>query len=112
MRMWNVDPSIMCRKHLLGEHLELHMFMGCIKKGKSIDGYIKKGLVELDNIIPRHDELAKEMINRGYKHNSRMPPVVINPLYLRFHDNGYIENKKSLEELLSRCRECRERANL
>lgn len=25
MRMWMVDPTIMCRQHLLGEHYELHV---------------------------------------------------------------------------------------
>ena len=36
MRMWLVPPSHMCRKHLLGEHVELHMLLGTLKKGKSI----------------------------------------------------------------------------
>jgi hypothetical protein len=25
--MWMVDPRIMCRNHLLGEHAEIHMFV-------------------------------------------------------------------------------------
>lgn len=25
--MWGVDPSAMCRNHLLGEHVEMHMFV-------------------------------------------------------------------------------------
>lgn len=33
MRMWLVPPSHMCRKHLLGEHVELHMLLGTLKKG-------------------------------------------------------------------------------
>jgi hypothetical protein len=31
MRMWMVNPRIMCGNHLLGEHLETHMFYGIIK---------------------------------------------------------------------------------
>ena len=35
MRMWNVDVTKMCNKHLLGEHVEMHMFVGIIIKGTS-----------------------------------------------------------------------------
>ena len=54
MRMWMVNPEILCRKHLLGEHVELHMLVGWIIKGKSIQGYldtvnIKKSLDDLSN---------------------------------------------------------------
>ena len=30
MRMWGVDPKQMCRQHLLGEHVELHMQAGAV----------------------------------------------------------------------------------
>lgn len=36
MRMWMVPPELMCRQHLLGEHVELHMFVGAINKGTSV----------------------------------------------------------------------------
>lgn len=42
MRMWKVNPKNMCRQHLLGEHVECHMFVGAILKGISLSGYIKK----------------------------------------------------------------------
>jgi hypothetical protein len=32
--MWMVDPRLVCSKHLLGEHVELHMFVGCLLKRK------------------------------------------------------------------------------
>lgn len=70
MRMWMVNPKKMCRKHLLGEHVELHMFVGTIKKGISIQGYIDNGLVNPRMIKKRHKELVKEMERRGYNHNS------------------------------------------
>ena len=40
MRMWMVDPKKMCRKHLLGEHVEIHMMVGTLLKGRSIDGFL------------------------------------------------------------------------
>lgn len=70
MRMWMTDPRLMCTKHLLGEHLEIHMFLGSIKKNIKLDGYIKKGLVDVNMLIPRHDELVAEMTRRGYRHKS------------------------------------------
>ena len=105
MRQWNTDPKVMCTKHLNGEHVEHHMFVGTINKGKSIKGYIEKGLVEVHKIKERHDELARE-INRRAKlkgsggHNSELP---------NFNSwvEGYVDSNKSLEELRNRCSECR-----
>jgi len=70
MRLWLVNPKIMCRKHLLGEHLECHMFVGTLNKGISVEGYVSKGLLETSKLKERHDALAYEIISRGYKHNS------------------------------------------
>lgn len=102
MRMWNVDPSLLCRKHMLGEHLEMHMLNGCIKKGTSLKGYIEKGLVEVQNIKKRHDELASEMIKRGYNHKTH---------FLEFScwDAGYVNVEQNIEELKRRCPKCKER---
>ena len=62
MRMWLVTPKLMCDKHLLGEHVEMHMFVGCLLKGKSIQGYIDKGLVDVSLLTARHGALVKEML--------------------------------------------------
>lgn len=43
MRQWLVDPRCLCDKHLLGEHVEHHMFIGTLRKNKSIQGYLDKG---------------------------------------------------------------------
>ena len=39
-----VDPKFLCQKHLCGEHLECHMFLGTLKKNKKVDGYLKNNL--------------------------------------------------------------------
>ena len=70
MRMWMVDPRVMCRQHLLGEHVEIHMFVGAISRGKSVKGYLEKGLLEVHNMYARHEELMEEMKRRGYNHSS------------------------------------------
>jgi len=91
----------MCDQHLRGEHVEMHMFVGCIRLGKSIAGYLHKGLVEIDKLQQRHDELAKEMKRRGNRHAS--------PL-LDFSwdgENGRVDVPASYRELLRRCEKCR-----
>jgi hypothetical protein len=103
MRMWNVSPELMCRKHLLGEHAEMHMFLGVLSLGKRLDGYISSGLVEIHNIKRRHDELAQEMVRREYCHNS---PINDPSLFARV---GFVEAERSYEELQSRYAECRRR---
>jgi len=61
MRMWMVNPKIMCRQHLLGEHVEIHMFVGTLSRGKSVKGYLEKGLLEVHNLYWRHEELVEEI---------------------------------------------------
>ena len=35
-----VSPATMCRKHLLGEHVEIHMAVASLRLGKSVDGFL------------------------------------------------------------------------
>lgn len=99
MRMWMVDPKLMCRQHLLGEHVELHMLVGTIRKGKNIDGYVDNGLIEVQNIRSRHEELTEEMEARGYKHKSPL-------LEFEEFEAGEVDRKRSKLELANRCRRC------
>ena len=106
MRMWNVPVEQMCRKHLMGEHVETHMFVGTMNAAKSLKGYIDKGLIEVDLLESRHEELAKEIERRGYNHNS---PLIISPLVLvQYEGLGKVDSQNSLDELARRCEECAE----
>lgn len=100
MRMWNIKPEIMCNKHLLGEHYELHMFIGCINKSKNLNGYLNKGLLETHNLRKRHKEIAKEMKRRGFNHFSALS-------YYKIKKLGKINKKKNLRELRERCLDCK-----
>lgn len=106
MRQWMVDPRIMCRKHLLGEHVEHHMFIGAINKGISVAGYLRDNLLEPESLYTRHAELVKEMESRGYNHKSPLPDHI--PLA---PDASIVKINKyaSLVDLLIRCPECRSR---
>ncbi|MEM4605902.1 MAG: pyrimidine dimer DNA glycosylase/endonuclease V [Candidatus Pacearchaeota archaeon] len=108
--MWMVNPSILCKKHLLGEHLETHMFLGSLKKKIKMNGYIENNLLEPKKLKERHDELAIEMKKRGYNHTSDLKFEEKILEYLDEKVKNYIIDKKaSLEEILRRCNECRKR---
>ncbi len=99
-----VDPRILCRQHLLGEHAEIHMFIGAISRGKSIKGYLEKGLLEVHSLHNRHERLVREMKLRGYRHNSD-----IDEMWRQAERSGYIDKDRSFEQLINRCSRCRER---
>lgn len=106
MRMWLVDPRIMCRQHLLGEHVELHMLIGSLRKGTSVQGYIDDGLVDLLQIKSRHDELVVEMKRRGYNHKSPTKAYKTQ-VRKRYHRNtGSVDTVANVRELARRCDEC------
>ncbi len=105
MRMWGVPPQCLCRKHLLGEHVELHMFVGAINKNKSMKGFIEKNLVDILQIPTRHDILVAEMLSRGYKHQSELPSFTYDG------EPGVVLKYNNLLELSRRCEECAFRIN-
>ena len=97
-----MDPKVLCTKHLLGEHVEMHMFVGTIVRGKSITGFIKTGLVEVHSIAKRHERLVREMERRGFEHKSPLPRF-------KSYSAGRVDRRKNLQELAKRCPECRKR---
>lgn len=97
-----IKPELLCRKHLLGCHVECHMLVGCIQKGKNIDGFMKLGLIEPQNVVEYHDKLAQEITNRGYTHKSPLPEV-------EHSYHSVVCQHKSLHDLCKRCEECKKR---
>jgi len=102
-----VDPKKMCRRHLMAEHLETHMFVGALQKGKSVKGYLEKGILEVPALESRHDALVKEIITRGYKHNT---PLSLSKEFLVL--DGHVDKVASHKVLCERCAECRARSGL
>lgn len=100
MRMWMVDPRKMCDQHLLGEHVELHMLVGSLRRKKTLTGFLEGGLVELHSIRTRHAELVIEMKSRGFRHASPLP-------VFRARTAGKVDPKQNLKELARRCEACR-----
>jgi hypothetical protein len=98
-----VDPAIMCRQHLLGEHKEIHMLVGSIRKGKSLNGYLERGLIEPQGIEKRHEEIVREMLARGYNHKSPLGEISEDT------PRGFVPRFDSELELIMRCKKCRQR---
>lgn len=95
-----VDPKILCKSHLLGEHGEIHKHRHNFVKKHRMAG--RNGQIEPSAMQRRHDELVKEMVQRGYNHQSPFfqPDVSHLPLMV-------VDREESLRLLLDRCIECR-----
>lgn len=101
MRMWMIEPNKLCRKHLLGEHNEIHKAVGNLRhSGKWTKALIEKGFLEPQNFVARHKALVNEMLDRGYKHES---PLDVSGLEL---SENYVDRKKAIADLKARCKEC------
>ena len=101
-----VEPNILCRQHLLGEHNELHMFVGVLKRDFSVTGYLENNLLEVCSISDRHSELVSEMLKRGYNHNSPLETPI---KYLKIGEEIKIDRMQARETLISRCKLCKKR---
>lgn len=102
MRMWMINPRTLCRKHLLGEHGEIHKHRHNFVKQHRMDG--RAGQIEPLAMQSRHDELAEEMLRRGYNHKSpfEQPDVSYLPLMV-------VDKEEAKRDLFNRCKECKKR---
>ncbi len=90
----------MCRKHLLGEHVELHMLVASMRRGISLQGFFNNKLIETHNVRRRHDQLVREMKRRGFRHASPLADVPRRRA-------GQVDRRANLAELAHRCADCR-----
>ena len=109
MRMWMLDPKILCRNHLLGEHNEIHKHKHNFEKHHSISGRISPiVLIEPNSMQEQHDELVQEMLDRGYNHNSPYQQPDLS--YLKDSERyAKVDLDYNLNDLCNRCPECRKR---
>ncbi len=110
MRIWDIAPGRLCRKHLLGEHRELHGLWNILTQGKA--GYrlhpeTRRWEGKLAALYARHEALVAEMDRRGYRHHS--------PLDVRLAtgagvQDAYVDDPASqLRILLAKGCDCRVR---
>jgi hypothetical protein len=81
MRVWDIHPRHLCRKHLLAEHRELHGLWNILTKhkGKGLPaqagGYSRhpetlRWAGKQKALYLRHEALIKEFTRRRYKHRT------------------------------------------
>jgi len=79
VRIWDVDPELLCRNHLLGEHRELHAIWTVLTQDRT--GYrnhpeTKRWVGRLAALHARHESLVVEMARRGYRHASPLDALL------------------------------------
>ena len=87
MRIWDqIVPQRLCRKHLLGEHRELHGLWNILVRieiegrdpaevGYSRHPETVRWFGRRAALYNRHESLATEMVSRGYNHASPLAPA-------------------------------------
>jgi hypothetical protein len=73
MRIWDLDPALLCRQHLLAEHRELHGLWNILTLGKQGYSHHPETLRwqgRLKALYLRHEAQVHEMKRRGYQHAS------------------------------------------
>lgn len=75
MRIWDICPNHLCRKHLLAEHRELHGLWNILTKHKGVGGYSRhpetlRWVGKLKALYLRHEALIDEFARRGYQHHT------------------------------------------
>ncbi|MEI6510434.1 MAG: pyrimidine dimer DNA glycosylase/endonuclease V [Candidatus Uhrbacteria bacterium] len=75
MRIWDVHPKYLCRKHLLGEHRELHGLWNILTKHEGKGGYSRhpetlRWVGKQKALYLRHGALVREFSHRGYRHKT------------------------------------------
>lgn len=77
MRIWDIDPTRLCRNHLLGEDRELGGLWNILTRG--LGGYrlhpeTLRWEGKLAALFRRHESLVAEMKRRGFRHHSELEP--------------------------------------
>jgi hypothetical protein len=87
------------------------MLAGTIGRGRSLAGFVARGLIEPSAIISRHLVLAQEMRARGFRHASdNLPGVAQLSRYSEAVQRARVDVGSAWHELIRRCPECRKHA--
>lgn len=106
-----VNPQVLCRKHLQGEHGELHKFLPSWLKRHRIAGRVRGNQIEPLAYKARHDALAAEMLRRGYTHKSPLEQPDFSYLS-ESEQNAKVDVLSAQAVLCARCAECHERMEM
>jgi len=99
MRIWDISVEKLCRKHLLGEHRELHAIWSIIlnnKKGYAHHPETLRWRGKLHALYLRHEALTEEMKRRGYRHNSLLEKTLATGEKIQTEFIDTLEKQKQL----------------
>lgn len=77
MRIWDLEPQVLCDQHLLGEHRELHAIWTVLSTGRKGYAHHPETLRwrgRLAALYARHEAQVAEMGRRGFRHLSPLDP--------------------------------------
>lgn len=110
MRIWDIHPKYLCRKHLLAEHRELHGLWNILTKHKGQGGYSKhpetlRWVGKTKALFARHEALVKEFSRRNYSHRTPLDKKLANGSKLqKVFINTIHEQKQILKDKPCDCR--------
>lgn len=105
MRMWMLSPEMMCMKHIVGEHGEIHKHRHNFVKKHNISGRIKPVVQICPELMKqRHDELST------YLKNHKSPYEQPDLSHLSYGERYAMVNIKfNIKDLSDRCPDCRKK---
>lgn len=109
-RQWLTDPNMMCKQHLLGEHLEAHIFVSKMHKLNKLDGFRKGSMFfGAEYVQYRHDIIARYLSRfSGKEHKTPLhigDLEIINYPLIKPAEKDFA---KSNDDLYGRCQRCRD----
>lgn len=105
MRMWMVDPKLLCTHHLNMEHCDLHKLVVHLRRGRRVDGCLLKQLVDPSSIFERHRVLEQEIQLRGGRTCSPLSEQECRS-FGHWHGSVAIDVGRALSDLAGRCVDC------
>lgn len=113
MRMWMINPNLMCSQHIVGEHRELHALKGSLertkpeydnseKHKKNLTTLAKDGLIELKSLKKRHEKLVKHLKN----HNTPIGKIPTLENLPKKVAEAEVDKEKAIQDLIDRPEAC------
>lgn len=107
MRIWDLPVEVLCNKHLIAEHFELHVLWNVVTTG--LGGWshhpeTRRWRDRLPALYQRHEAQVVEMTRRGFRHKS---PLDLTGVEGETVQNEYLQPPAVQVELLrARCAAC------
>ena len=109
MRIWDIEPKYLCRKHLLAEHRELHGLWNILTIHGGKGGYAHhpetvRWIGKTVALFHRHEVLITEFARRGYRHRTPLDETLASGKnYQDIYINSISEQKILLQNKPCEC---------